>query len=117
MRRYRATEYLSEAPLLTCRPEVFQDIHEPDEGEGRRYCGVKDHSRCQQRRQGKTELDISPQRNQEQVANHHERKPRGQRPKGDSPKSITGQPARDEPQREECERQAREEGLQAEAPF
>jgi ATP-dependent Lon protease len=31
MRRYRASEYLSEAPLLTCRPEVFQDIHEPDE--------------------------------------------------------------------------------------
>lgn len=31
MRRYRATEYISESPLLTCRPEVFQDIHEPDE--------------------------------------------------------------------------------------
>lgn len=31
MRRYRATEYLSESPLLTCKPEVFQDIHEPDE--------------------------------------------------------------------------------------
>ena len=31
MRRYRATEYLQESPLLTCKPEVFQDIHEPDE--------------------------------------------------------------------------------------
>lgn len=31
MKRYRATEYISESPLLTCKPEVFQDIHEPDE--------------------------------------------------------------------------------------
>jgi ATP-dependent Lon protease len=31
MRRYRAAEYINETPLLTCRPEVFQDIHEPDE--------------------------------------------------------------------------------------
>lgn len=31
MRRYRAVEYISESPLLTCKPEVFQDIHEPDE--------------------------------------------------------------------------------------
>jgi ATP-dependent Lon protease len=31
MRRYRAVEYSQESPLLLCRPEVFQDIHEPDE--------------------------------------------------------------------------------------
>ncbi len=31
MRRYRAIEYTGDSPLLTCRPEVFQDIHEPDE--------------------------------------------------------------------------------------
>lgn len=31
MRRYRASEYITESPLLLCRPEVFSDIHEPDE--------------------------------------------------------------------------------------
>ena len=31
MRRYRAVEYTGDAPLLLCRPEVFSDIHEPDE--------------------------------------------------------------------------------------
>jgi len=31
MRRYRAVEYTGDAPLLMCRPEVFSDIHEPDE--------------------------------------------------------------------------------------
>ncbi|MFP5458349.1 MAG: endopeptidase La [Bacteriovoracia bacterium] len=31
MRRYRALEYTGDAPLLLCRPEVFSDIHEPDE--------------------------------------------------------------------------------------
>jgi len=31
MRRYRAVEYTGDAPLLSCRPEVFSDIHEPDE--------------------------------------------------------------------------------------
>lgn len=31
MRRYRALEYTGDTPLLLCRPEVFSDIHEPDE--------------------------------------------------------------------------------------
>lgn len=31
MRRYRAVEYTGDTPLLLCRPEVFSDIHEPDE--------------------------------------------------------------------------------------
>lgn len=31
MKRYRATEYLSDSPLLVARTEVFSDIHEPDE--------------------------------------------------------------------------------------
>jgi ATP-dependent Lon protease len=31
MRRYRATEYIGDAPLLLCKPEVFSDIHEADE--------------------------------------------------------------------------------------
>lgn len=31
MKRYRAVEYLSDAPLLVARTEVFNDIHEPDE--------------------------------------------------------------------------------------
>ena len=31
MKRYRAVEYLSDAPLLIARTEVFNDIHEPDE--------------------------------------------------------------------------------------
>jgi ATP-dependent Lon protease len=31
MRRYRALEYTADSPLLLCRPEVFSDIHEPDE--------------------------------------------------------------------------------------
>lgn len=31
MRRYRAVEYISDAPLLVARTEVFNDIHEPDE--------------------------------------------------------------------------------------
>lgn len=31
MKRYRAVEYVSDAPLLVARTEVFNDIHEPDE--------------------------------------------------------------------------------------
>jgi ATP-dependent Lon protease len=31
MKRYRATEYVSDSPLLVARTEVFSDIHEPDE--------------------------------------------------------------------------------------
>jgi ATP-dependent Lon protease len=31
MKRYRAVEYISDAPLLIARTEVFNDIHEPDE--------------------------------------------------------------------------------------
>ncbi len=31
MKRYRAVEYTSDAPLLVARTEVFNDIHEPDE--------------------------------------------------------------------------------------
>lgn len=31
LKRYRALEYLNEAPLLVARPEVFHDIIEPDE--------------------------------------------------------------------------------------
>ncbi|MBY0516169.1 MAG: endopeptidase La [Bacteriovoracaceae bacterium] len=31
MRRFRAVEYTGDKPLLMCRPEVFSDIHEPDE--------------------------------------------------------------------------------------
>jgi ATP-dependent Lon protease len=31
MKRYRAVEYVSDAPLLIARTEVFNDIHEPDE--------------------------------------------------------------------------------------
>ena len=31
MKRYRAVEYISDAPLLITRTEVFNDIHEPDE--------------------------------------------------------------------------------------
>ncbi|MFL5783002.1 MAG: endopeptidase La [Bacteriovoracaceae bacterium] len=31
MRRYRAVEYIADAPLLVARTEVFNDIHEPDE--------------------------------------------------------------------------------------
>lgn len=31
MKRYRAVEYITDAPLLVARTEVFNDIHEPDE--------------------------------------------------------------------------------------
>lgn len=31
MKRYRAVEYIADAPLLIARTEVFNDIHEPDE--------------------------------------------------------------------------------------
>lgn len=31
MKRYRATDYIQEAPLLIVKPEVFNDIHEQDE--------------------------------------------------------------------------------------
>ena len=31
MKRYRASEYVSDHPLLVARTEVFNDIHEPDE--------------------------------------------------------------------------------------
>ena len=31
MKRYRAVEYTADAPLLLAKPEVFNDIHEPDE--------------------------------------------------------------------------------------
>jgi ATP-dependent Lon protease len=31
MKRYRAIEYVSDAPLLIAKTEVFNDIHEPDE--------------------------------------------------------------------------------------
>ncbi len=31
MKRYRATEYVVDAPLLVAKTEVFNDIHEPDE--------------------------------------------------------------------------------------
>lgn len=31
MKRYRAVEYIADAPLLIARTEVFSDIHEPDE--------------------------------------------------------------------------------------
>ena len=31
MKRYRAVEYMADAPLLIARTEVFNDIHEPDE--------------------------------------------------------------------------------------
>jgi len=31
MKRYRAVDYLSDAPLLVAKTEVFNDIHEPDE--------------------------------------------------------------------------------------
>lgn len=31
MKRYRAVEYVADAPLLIARTEVFSDIHEPDE--------------------------------------------------------------------------------------
>lgn len=31
MKRYRAVEYIADAPLLVARTEVFNDIHEPDE--------------------------------------------------------------------------------------
>jgi ATP-dependent Lon protease len=31
MKRYRAVEYVTDAPLLIARTEVFNDIHEPDE--------------------------------------------------------------------------------------
>lgn len=31
MKRYRAIEYIADAPLLIARTEVFNDIHEPDE--------------------------------------------------------------------------------------
>jgi ATP-dependent Lon protease len=31
MKRYRAVEYVADAPLLIARTEVFNDIHEPDE--------------------------------------------------------------------------------------
>ena len=31
MKRYRAVEYTADVPLLLAKPEVFNDIHEPDE--------------------------------------------------------------------------------------
>lgn len=31
MKRYRATEYVTDSPLLIAKTEVFNDIHEPDE--------------------------------------------------------------------------------------
>ncbi|HXH31663.1 MAG TPA: endopeptidase La [Bacteriovoracaceae bacterium] len=31
MKRYRASEYITDSPLLVARTEVFNDIHEPDE--------------------------------------------------------------------------------------